>query len=357
MKKSNVWIWMYLLVTLSVLQAEEPVRRRRRFIVYDQQPRQIRGEALETAVDEEQAEERRRMLERQAAVPGQSALEPSIRNPVLPLSPLSPSQALRQEVEEEEEEDWISAEDLLGEEDLLEMNPEEASPEIEIMAWEDLQKELIKEEMTGETAEQARQEEMIQDEELRAEWSGEASEGRTRLEDREQASGLTMDSMMEVSDEEGLAAVESESAQMSDPVMTAPVLQPVLLTGDRGVPTIGNPDRAAGEEFSGSRKILQELQGRWDPRETRGAGPSASARAARPDRPSPATAWNQPLQAQPLPAQNLNRDASPLPGSSALPGSPGLTRQPPSAPAPQQAPARREPRTRIQSRLGAGSGF
>ena len=336
----------------GALHAEEKPRRRRRFITYEERaPRQESEIEKRTSSNVNQTEGQR-ALERETSTSIFSNKTDSTAGGIPMMAPPVTPMTLEED-DEEETESWITPEDLMTTEDLLEMDlnaqPEDETVEMEIVDWEELQEAMIEEEMDG-TLDEDQETTLEEALEQRQEEAEMALQEDPRGRSAEDAGGLQMDSMLENQRMARTPVEENESTRSGD-VSQDPVLQPVLLTGDSGPVVIGNAAEA-NTSFSGSRQMLTDLKSRWDPRQSSG---------------SPATTTAPPSTE--IPMDDL-RDpfagASPITTAPAL-GSVGagpqlqpvapirsaaVVESPPPA---RREPIRREPTDRIQSRLGAGS--
>lgn len=344
-----------LLVVVPVLfaqETEEPVRRRRRIIVYDQSTNLITpgsGVEQDSAVEKE----RRRRLERESSQSTPGLRSEAALPGLMSITPSMPAQTFMPEAEETEE--WITAEDLLSVEDLLATEvtdpPDVKSGEMEITNWESLQKEMIKEEISGSTWKQA-QAIQEQKEEMLAEMSGRDSGRRSMSEADPGSSGLKLETAVETSLRQTERIMDagngSGNLERGSQEITVPILQPILLAGERGVPVLGDPAMSAAEEFGGSRKLLESIQNRQDRPILRTEFSAQAPRAFSTSNGLPA--------ASPSAFSRTPDGFSPsAPRPDALSSSP-RSLQPIRAPAPQErSPApQAEPRTRMRSQLGAG---
>lgn len=359
---------LFLILCSGLLLAEENTEsaptRKRRIIVYDQSPRLV-APVTPLSLDAEADQHRRKLLEREGAQPGPGS---DFSNPAagpLNLAPMMPSQT--PVAEEEEEEEWITREDLLSADELLETDltdPEEEKPaEIEIADWESLQQQLIEDEIRGGTEAQERVKEEVMEDMLAEAGERDLRSTTADVEENERT-GLGMETVLDSDNGSGLQLGVSGAEENSvDRAATAnrisPVLQPVLLMGDQRTPPSGNSTVTRNEGFSGSRKLLEDIQGRWERRER-----AETAAASRPEgfsMPGRADSLDSPsLPQSQQPVQTPNVRLEPVRFSNPAPES--LSRNQPSSNRPSASPdsqpgPRQEPRDRIRSRLGAGAGF
>jgi hypothetical protein len=333
-------------VMVDWVSAEEKPRRRR-FITYDQPGARVVPEVPKELSEEVHESAGQRELRRVTSDPLFS-VESGPSGGGIPAVDALPVMQLPEEgaASEEEEESWISMEDLMSTEDLintqLDAQPNEEPEEMEIVEWEALQDVMMAGEIGDNSEAEPTLNELIEQRQEDAEAAfREEPEDLERAED----AGLQMGSVLEAQTIESAGdRVYAEDA--SAEVTLAPVLRPVSLAGENGVVPGTVTEVQPGTEFSGSRALLTDLQQKWDPRMR------SNETAQRPQPSSVPTGQLRNPFAGPPPSSS--RMGPPVSGPRVEPVIPvQTTTAPPRTSSPRQEPIRREPSTRIQSRLGA----
>lgn len=270
----------------------------------------------------------------------------------------------QQESSDDRDSSWINPLDFLSEEDLYETDDledesasENTQPELEIMAWEDLQTDMIRETLTNRP-----------DDELTMEEWEELTRGSNENVERDaQASGLDLEPVAPVDSPESFndsSTSRAEQRERTDMSLFTPILR-MERRGAEPPADIGSPERNQPVEFTGSRKLFNQIKENQAPAMS-GALPAGQAdRIVAGPRFEPVESAVQPdrIRAAALPGAGFGgADLSTLPPPGA--GAAGTTRLTPNtmpepgSGAPQRDPERFRPsENRIRSQLGPAGGL
>lgn len=360
MKATSYALGLFVLCC-GIVSAEEeaaPQRRRPRIRVYDESPRLISTtrESESRQVSREDMDRRIRQdrpFSSGLQAPGGSlAPIPSLVEPQW--APQTDSSS------EDRSSSWINPLDFLSEEDLYESDTvgdestsDDSQPEMEITAWEDLQREMIKQTLSTRSEDERTMEELV-----------EVSQNSNENSERDHsARGLDLESVAPVDSSESFndsSTSRAERRERTDVSLFTPILR--MEPRSRELPAATGSDRREGAEFSGSRALFNQIR---DNREPAGevAFPSSQPDRsfARPDfAPVESPSLPNRTRSAALPGAGFG-GANVSPGPRPLPGGVGNARIP-STTMPDPGSSQRETErfrpseNRIRSQLGPADG-
>ncbi len=351
-----------LVFCCGIVSAEEeaaPHRRRPRIRVYDESPRLISTTRESESRQVSREDMDRRIRQDRSYSPGMQAPGGSFSSIPSLIEPQWVPQ--QQESSEDRETSWINPLGFLSEEDLYDTDAledesllAEPKPEIEITAWEDLQREMILESLSTRSEDERTMEELV-----------ELSQNSNENSERDHsARGLDLEPVAQVDSSESFnesSTSRAESRERTDVSLFTPILR--MEPRRRELPAATGSERREEAEFSGSRALFNQIR---DNREPAGevAFPSGQPDRsfARPDfTPVESPSLPNRTRSAALPGAGFG-GANVSPGPRPLPGGVGNARIP-STTMPDPGSSQRETErfrpseNRIRSQLGVADGL
>ncbi|WFB37524.1 hypothetical protein P3T73_07095 [Kiritimatiellota bacterium B12222] len=326
---------------------DAPVKRRPRIRVYDQEAA-IVPVATPEIIQKAETEDLERQIKKDISAPT------GFQNPIDGLSFISPlsntwSSPVAEE-EEDEDEGWVTPEDFLLKEDLLQKDPEldvedaaEDNGEMEITDWKALQKTMIEEALKKEAPE-------LSDEEMEELFAQDEVSEEEATSQREL--GMEVQELAPVQDLQSSSPLEGRLGGL-DSNATAGQFVPILQSG-----SLERVERAPRMELTGSRNLLNGIRDKWSSNTDTGSIGSAATF----DRPELPTESLMPRSSSGLSSGSLlSNPAVSVAPSSGMPASlPSLQSQPVLSaprPAPVESSAMPAKEYRVRSRIGVAPGF